>query len=401
MRNQSVDILIIGGGLIGAALLLSLKELGYSALLVESKSFKETISPDFDARSLALSPASVRILSTLGLWDHLKEHATFIEMIHVSAQHHFGATRLQGDAQNPLGYVIEMHHINHALHQMLNTQQLLAPASLISLNKEQQEATIQSVNGKIKIKAQLIVAADGAESTVRQLCKIPVKIKYYNQQAIVANVALARAHQNKAFERFTTHGPLALLPMQDKKMSLVWALPPEQCNDLLALNDNEFLKKLQNEFGYRLGRMTKIGKRVSFPLKQVITKELTQWPLVFVGNAAQTLHPVAAHGFNLGLRDVATLAQCIAELGLQQTMLQRYLHLRRPDQRLITKGTDGLIGLFTSRLPGIGLMRNLGLIALDNSPLLKELLARYAKGFGGVVPDLVCELPLNTKEENS
>jgi 2-octaprenyl-6-methoxyphenol hydroxylase len=398
VAKRQVDILIIGGGLTGATLMLALQGLGMSTLLVDSHPFSEKINPDFDARSLALSPASKCILNTLNVWKLLKEYATPIEMIHVSDQYRFGASRLQGDKKNPLGYVIEMQHINRALHQLLAPEQLIAPATLSALDLIKKQALVTTEAGELEITAQLIVAADGAQSTVRQLCQVPAKSKTYNQHAIVANIGLIKPHNQHAYERFTAHGPLALLPMQDKRMSLVWAMSPSQADQLMAAPDLQFLNQLQKAFGYRLGRLVKVGKRFSYPLQQIITTRQVQWPVIFVGNAAHTLHPVAGQGFNLGLRDVATLAQCITKHGLNPPMLEHYLQLRQHDQHMITRFTDGLIQVFTSRLPGIGLARNLGLIAIDNSVVLKNVLARYAQGFGGITPDLVCDIALEIKE---
>lgn len=398
MADKQVDVLIVGGGLTGAALMLALQGLGYSVLLVESRAFSDKVNPDFDARSLALSPASQRILSMLGVWDVLSEYATRINRIHVSEQYRFGASRLQGDEQNPLGYVVEIQYINRALHHLLAKNQVLAPATLSAIELASNTATIMTERGEVNVSAQLIVAADGTESVVRKFYDVPTTIKDYNQYAIVANIGLGKPHEHQAYERFTAHGPIALLPLTDNRMSLVWAMTPEAARQSMALDDVAFLKELQQAFGYRLGRFSKTGKRFSYPLKQVLMPEQAKWPVVFVGNAAHTLHPVAGQGFNLGLRDVATLAQCIAKQGLNAEMLDEYLKLRNLDQLMITRFTDGLVHLFTSRIPGVGLARDLGLIALDNLPLLKNVLVRYAQGFGGVIPDLVCEIALNPGE---
>lgn len=400
MVDKQVDILIVGGGLIGATLMLSLEGLGFSTLLVESKPFKTKINPDFDARSLALSPASQRILNRLGVWDILQAYATPIHMIHVSDQKHFGMSRLHAHADNPLGYVVEMQYINQALQQRLPKKQLVAPATLKALDLVKNAATITTEQGEFTVTAKLIVAADGAESSVRQLSGLTAVTKHYHQQAIVTNIGLSQTHHNKAYERFTAFGPLALLPMQKQRMNLIWALPPAKADELIHLDETLFLKELQSTFGYRLGHFTKVGKRFSYPLKQVIMKQQAQWPLVFVGNAAHTLHPVAGQGFNLGLRDVAMLAQCIATKGLNPHMLEQYLQSRQHDQQIISGFTDGLIQLFTSRLPGVGVARSLGLVALDNIPALKNILARYARGFGGVIPDLVCDIALNTRSKS-
>ncbi|MGL5741853.1 MAG: 2-octaprenyl-6-methoxyphenyl hydroxylase [Legionella sp.] len=398
MINKEIDILVIGGGVTGATLMLALQGLGFRTLLVEAKPFSVKVDPEFDARSLALSPASQRILTMLGVWDLLKVHATSIDLIHVSDQHHFGTSRLHDKTQGSLGYVVEMQYINQALHQLLPQDQIMAPASLQSLDYENLLAVIRTESGGVSITPHLIVAADGAQSEVRRLCNLTAQVKHYNQHALVANVGLTKPHEHSAYERFTAHGPLALLPMPGQRMSLVWAVPPKEAEHLMSLSDAEFLRQLQQAFGYRLGRFAKVGKRFSYPLQQVLMPIQAKWPVVFVGNAAHTLHPVAGQGFNLGLRDVATLAQCIAEQGLNAEMLRHYVQLRAHDQKTITRLTDGLIQVFTSRLPGFGCVRGLWLMAFDNLPVLKRLLARYARGFGGVIPDLVCEIALNSQE---
>lgn len=400
MAERQVDILIIGGGLVGATLKLALRDLGYSCLLIESKPFDENANPDFDARSLALSPASIRILSMLGVWQLLQQYATPIHSIHVSDQHRFGASRLKAEQASPLGHVVELHYINKALHQLLNGEDILAPASLTHLDINTQQAVIQTAEGELLIKAQLIVAADGAGSVTRTLCDLSVIRKKYNQQAIVANIGLTKKHDYQAFERFTIEGPLALLPMQDNKMSLVWATSPQKAKELLATSDKEFLIALQQAFGYRLGRMVKVGARFSYPLQQLTMPQQIKWPVVFVGNAAHTLHPVAGQGFNLGVRDVAALAQCIAQYGINKEMTAHYLQSRRLDQKSMIGFTNGLIQLFTSRIPGLGLARDLGLIVLDNSTFLKKWLSRYAQGYGGIIPDLVCEIPIEARDNN-
>ena len=398
MVERQVDILIVGGGLTGATLMLALADLGYSTLLVEAKPFLNRVRADFDARSLALSPASVCILKMLKIWPLLEEHATAINKIHVSEQRGFGSTRLHGDEMNPLGYVVEMQYINRALHQLLDASQMITPAELVALDYDKGRATIRTANTSLVVKAQLIVAADGTDSSLRQLCGLPTTIKEYDQHAIVTNIGLARPHQQEAYERFTLAGPLALLPMKGLRASLVWAMSPSDAERLMASSESEFLKALQYAFGYRLGRFVKAGRRVLYPLRQVIMTQQTKGLVVFVGNAAHTLHPVAGQGFNLGLRDVAALAQCIAGEGLSPAMLPLYEQIRHHDQAAISRFTDGLIEIFTSRVPGLGIARATGLIALDNSSLLKNILSRYARGFAGVTPDLVCGIPLRLGE---
>lgn len=399
MTEQSIDILIVGGGLTGAALMLALQDSGYQCLLVEAKPFTEEIQADFDARSLALSPASVRILNMLQVWPSLLPHATAIDFIHVSDQKRFGVTRLAAESASPLGYVVEMQYIHRALSRLLPKEKLFAPAKLIDLNKEQATATVLRAEGECRIKARLIVAADGADSASRRLCGLSSSTKDYGQSAIVTNIELAQPHQGRAYERFTAKGPMALLPMNKQRMSLIWAMPPQEAETLVNLSEQEFVKRLQATFGYRLGRFVRCGQRFVYPLKQTLMRQPAHWPVVFVGNAAHTLHPVAGQGFNLGLRDVAMLAQLIAEQGIRPEMLNHYHKVRRSDHKAISQMTDGLVAIFTSQRPLVKMARNLGLIAMDNISPMKHLLAHYARGFAGIVPDLVCEIPLQIAQE--
>ncbi len=398
MDEKQVDILIVGGGLTGATLMLALSQLGYRTLLVESHPFSNRTQADFDARSLALAPASIRILDMLNIWPELKKHATAINTIHISQQKGFGSALLQGEKDSPLGYVVEMQYINHALYRLLQKHHILAPATLTAINPMDGTAIISSKEGQHTITASLIVAADGTNSSVRQLCGLGTRVKDYHQHAIVANIGLARSHQEQAFERFTAHGPMALLPMMGLKTALIWAMPPPDAEQLMAKNELDFLRALQQAFGYRLGRFVKVGRRVVYPLQQVIMPEQTLGRVVFVGNALHTLHPVAGQGFNLGLRDVACLAQYISQEGLTRDMTQHYIKARLCDQQAIIRFTEGLISIFTQRIPGAMMMRAMGLIALDHISFLKQELAHLAQGFSGIAPDLVSNIPLMRKE---
>ncbi|STX27518.1 2-octaprenyl-6-methoxyphenol hydroxylase [Legionella beliardensis] len=396
MNEQQVDILIVGGGLIGTALHLALTGKGLNTLLIETFPLSDKVNSNFDARTLALSPASMRILQMLEIWPLLAAEASPIYTIYASEQGRFGKATLQRSNGQPLGYVIEMQHINRAFSQLVDHKKILAPAELIALDKQNNLATIQHNTQKLTLKAKLIIAADGAHSKVRQLAGLDkaVNVKDYAQHALVANIGLARPHGNCAYERFTQFGPLAMLPMTKQRMALVWALSPIEANRLHALADAEFLSQLQMVFGYKLGKFNQVGQKVIYPLKQVIMPTPIAWPLVFIGNAAHTLHPVAGQGFNLGLRDVATLAQCIVQYGLSSEMLIQYQSMRNYDQYVISKFTHGLVELFTSKLPGLGFLRSLGLSLFDNSGHLKKILTHHTRGFAGIIPDLVCGIDL-------
>ncbi|KTC94078.1 FAD-dependent monooxygenase [Legionella erythra] len=394
MSDEQVDILIVGGGLIGAALMLALANSPYRVMIVEALPYSTRLKDDFDTRTLALSPASVTILKILKLWPVISPDATPITTIHVSEQGRFATTRLQGTEGTPLGYVVPLQSIHRALHPLLKPQQVLAPAKLIAWDNDQRLAMIEDEQGLRQIKTHLLIAADGGQSTVRQLLNLPVRSKNYHQHAVIANIGLNRDHHQVAYERFTRNGPLALLPMTNRRSALVWCLPPAEAEAVSRLPEPQFLQRLQQTFGYKLGRFIKVGQRGVYPLKQLVMPETAHWPVLFVGNAARTLHPVAGQGFNLGLRDMAALAQVIVKQGINPAMMEQYQAMRSHDQRAIIQFTDGLVSLFGSRMPGVGFGRNLGMMMMDNMPLLKSMLSHYARGYAGVVPDLACGITL-------
>ena len=391
---NSVDILIIGGGLIGRLLTLALKPLGFNILMVDNKALLQDASV-FDARSLALSPASIHVLQTLGIWSLLQDDVTYIHNIHVSEQSAFGQARLLGSEQQPLGAVVEVSVLEHALCTQIAPHEILAPATLRAFDIAAQIATIETSTGEQKISARFVVGADGAHSFLRQCCQLPFYKKDYHQHAIIANIGLARSHQHWAYERFTRQGLWALVPMTGLRAALIWTALPDEVSRLTHLSDQAFLTTLQRTFGYRLGRFVKVGQRSVYPLHQILMRTQVKDSVVFIGNAAHTLHPVAGQGFNLGLRDVAMLVQCFAENGLSPSTLQSYQAQRQADQAIITQLTDGLVKVFNNQLPGVSLVRSLGLTLVDNSAVLKKILSHYASGYGGILSDLVCGIPLS------
>jgi 2-octaprenyl-6-methoxyphenol hydroxylase len=397
--KDNVDVLIVGGGLTGSTLALALQHSGLNTLLVEKKSSFKYTQPDFDTRSLALSAASVRVLQMLEVWPHLQSAVTPIDTIHVSEQGHWGKMRLNRTPDEALGFVVEMPQLMRAIYQRLDVQHLISSAQLKAVNAIDGTAHVQYLDKTVEIKASLIVAADGTDSEVRALCGLQPLCKDYAQHAIVANIGLSRPHQQQAYERFTRFGPLALLPLTGLRAGLVWALPPNDARALHHLPETIFLQKLQHAFGYSRGRFMRIGQRMVYPLRQVLMPEQVRGRVVFIGNAAHTLHPVAGQGFNLGLRDVAMLAQCILQEGVTSEMLKHYETARSHDQHAISQLTDGLITLFTNQLPGMAIARSSGMMALDLMPGFKHLLTRYTRGFAGTIPDLVCGIPL-VKEMN-
>jgi len=235
------------------------------------------------------------------------------------------------------------------------------------------------------------VAADGAHSSVRAAAGIDADVEDYDQVAIAANVAADRAQDGTAYERFTRSGPLAVLPLYDGSYGVVWTARPDAAAALLALSDAEFLRELQGRFGWRAGRFVRVGRRASYPLKLSRATSTVATRTVLIGNAAQALHPVAGQGFNLGLRDAAILAELIAnaegDVG-SPTLLEQFSQWRAVDRSGVVRFTDGLVKLFGDARPGIGTLRNLGLLLFDLTPPAKSALARVSTGFGGRTPRL-------------
>lgn len=398
MNNPDYDILIVGGGLVGASLALALARSELRIGIVESQQWRLPSAPAYDDRTLALAQGSRRIFEAMGLWPAIAEHAgaTPIRRIHISDRGRFGIARLNAaDAGiEALGYVVEMPGLGGVLYRALQqvaALELIAPATMETLSFTNDMAHVHvKHNGRDStLTARLIVGADGGRSRVREAVAIGAHTKDYGQTAVVANVTLEQAHDGIAYERFTEDGPLALLPMRDDRCTVVWSVRHRQAHAMLAWDDRRFLQQLQECFGDRLGQFRRTGRRHGYPLTLTQVDAHIRARVVLVGNAAHTVHPVAGQGFNLGLRDVAMLSQVlvetvragrdIGELGV----LAQYTRSRRRDTRVVTGFTDGLIRIFTNSLPPLTLARDIGLITADLVPPLKRILIRRTSGLAG------------------
>jgi 2-octaprenyl-6-methoxyphenol hydroxylase len=406
-----VDVAIAGGGLVGASLALALAQLKLRVALLEAVPFGTADQPSFDDRSTALSNGSKRIFEGLGVWPLIEREATAIRRIHVSDQGRFGFTRIDAREQglSSLGFVVVNRVMGAALWRRLSAEPaitVLAPARVQSMRLQQQHRIIECVleDGSTRpVAAQLAVAADGARSSLRQSAGIGASSWDYQQVALVSNVLSQHFHDHVAYERFTPTGPLALLPLTEARLGLVWTLRPEVARDMAALADDEFLGRLQDAFGFRLGRFTRVGSRHLYPLALTRSDEYVAERLAIVGNAAQTLHPIAGQGFNLGLRDAVSLAEVLAD-GLAQTgpqfdagdgmWLQRYREWRAADRSNIVRFTDGLVRLFSQPFGPIKLLRDAGMLALDLMPAAKDGLSQLSLGAAGRVPRLARGAPL-------
>lgn len=398
------DLLIVGGGLVGASLAHALAGSGLRIAVIEAVAPKDSVQPSYDDRVIAVSGGSQRILQGMDLWRGMTAVAEPIRDIHVSDRGHFGGARIHSRALGveALGYVVPARDLGRVLHQGLDDLvELYCPARLLDfqLGAEAVEARIGRQGETLDLRARLLVAADGGDSPVRARMGFQVREWRYGQTALIANLTPGRPHQGQAYERFTDSGPLALLPMTENRCSLVWTQRDEAVQEYLALADEEFLRRLQARFGLRLGRLARVGRRSSYPLRQLMVHDPVRPRVVLIGNAAHTLHPVAGQGFNLGLRDVAVLADLLAEQVRAggdpgaMPMLARYRDWRRPDQSALALVTDGLVRLFSNPLLPLRLARNLGLLGFDLMPPLKQAAARRFMGLGGRLPRLARGLP--------
>ena len=398
---MNADIAIVGGGMVGASLGVALAPLGLRIALIESIPHDAAAQPSFDERTTALSNGSRRILETLGVWQELSAGATAIAKIHVSDKGRFGFARLEAADMGlaALGYVIPNRALGRALWSRLAgfpNVQVLCPAKVVDVALQEAGVSLQvEAQPPLRVEARLAVAADGAGSALRSAAGVSAESRDYQQTALITTVLPQRFHEQVAYERFTPAGPLALLPLQDGRCTLVLTLKTEDAAQVLAMNDAQFIAELQSRFGFRLGRFLQVGRRSSYPLSITRAGQLSARRCVVVGNAAQSLHPVAGMGFNLGLRDVASLAELIAERIRSESfdpgaapLLVQYDAWRAADRRGVIAFTDGLVRMFSNPLAALGVLRNIGLLAFDLSPPAKAALSRLSTGATGRVPKL-------------
>jgi 2-octaprenyl-6-methoxyphenol hydroxylase len=397
---MSFDVAIVGGGMVGATLAVALAPLHLRVALIEAVPHNAASQPSFDERTTALSNGSRRILETIGVWPAVNAQATPIAKIHVSDRGRFGFARIDASEQGlpAMGYVLPNRALGSALWSLLPSPgiKIFCPAQVSGLaaNEEAVKIEIAEAGATIAIDAKLIVAADGAQSVVRSAFGVAAEVRDYNQTAVITTVLPQRFHDNVAYERFTPEGPLALLPLDGGRCTLVLTLAKDAAQSALAWSDQEFLAEVQRRFGFRLGRFLKVGRRVPYPLSLTQSDRTSAPRCVIIGNAAQGLHPVAGIGFNLGLRDAACLAELIAENLASDAdpgsakLLSEYDAWRRADRGGVIAFTDGLVRLFSNPLSGVARLRNLGLLAFDLLPPAKSALSRLSTGGGGRVPKL-------------
>jgi len=416
------DILIVGGGLVGGSLACALQKSSLKIAVIEAVEISSEQQPSFDSRTVALAYGAKQIFQSIDLWPEIEKHGVAaINDIHISDRGHLGATHLSSAKYlynsakiAALGYVVENRVLGKVIQQRLvndktaNNITYLCPATLSNLDITPSLVTAQyEINNTLSfLTAKLIIAADGANSKVRQLTNTKITKRDYQQCAIIANVAMQYEHNNIAYERFTNTGPLAMLPTtadpdgNNNRCSLVWTIRAEQQKDMSVLDDIEFIRRLEQTFGNRLGHVIKVGERFSYPLSLIRMPDFVQPRIAFIGNAAHTLHPVAGQGFNLGLRDVAAIAEVLTDANRcgedpgNLQVLNRYAKWRRRDHRQAAFITDSLVKIFSTNFTPIVIARNLGLMATDILPPVKNALTRSAIGLAGKLPKLARRIKL-------
>ena len=397
-RDVTADVVIVGGGPAGLSLAAALGGAGLAVVVVDAEAPGVKLDAAYDGRTSAIAHGSKRVLDTIGVWARLAPDAESIREIRVSDGPsrlflHYDHAELGTD---PLGYIVENTAIRRALYAHLDAMpgvRVLAPARVVSLERGNARARATLDDGRV-VAAPLAVAADGRRSPTRRGAGIATTEWRYNQTGIVCTVSHEKPHRGVAHERFLPAGPLAFLPMAGNRSSIVWTERDELVPALLALDDDAFSREIERRFGAWLGRVRVVGGRWSYPLALTHAERYVAPRLALLGDAARAIHPIAGQGFNLGLRDVAALAEVVVDavrLGLDAgdaSALARYERWRRVDSMALLVATDCLNRLFSNAFPPVRLIRDLGLAAVGQVPPLRRFFMRHAMGLAGDLPRL-------------
>ena len=395
--TDRLDVVIVGGGLVVASLAIALAGLGVEVGLVEAAPAGQ-MPAVFDQRNLSFAAATVNALTALGVMQQLRTPTAPIRRIHISRQGDFGRVRLEAQdyGRATFGQVVVARDFGEALEARLDGLSGLTryrPARFVGFAPDEaghRALRIADAEGERTLHARLVVAADGTRSAVREALGIGVDEHDYGQTLFVARVRATQAPDGTAYERLGDDGPTALLPRGDRHWGVVHGVAREQAETVAALDDAAWLARLQRAVGWRIGRLVASGERSAYPIARVVAQRLVADRAVVLGNAAQTIHPIGAQGFNLGLRDALTLAEEIArgdDPGAA-SRLAAYAARRREDRERTLAFSDGLARLTANPSPLLKPVRSAGLVAMEAQPSLQALLVGGAMGFRGDVPAL-------------
>lgn len=379
------DLVIVGGGIVGATLAVALQKLPLKIALID-KNLTQQLP---DGRLIALNDNSIALFEHLGVWPAMLPQATPIKTVHVSKQGYFGSTRIDASTLKlaALGYVVPAETINRALYQALTNITLLQPAELASLHAHKEGVELSIKEGE-KLQTYLshhVVAADGSFSKVRELLQIPTKITHYHQSALVAEVTLKRHHHYIAYERFQDQGAIAMLPLVGTKVAMIWTGKDNDIHTLLKLNDEAFLASLQKWFGLRLGTFAAIGKRHIYPLKMLVAEKQKHKNIFLLGNAAHTFHPIAAQGLNLSLREIAVFVELYHQHG--------HFSFDFEARKLVNVYSQSLSHflpiIFSADFFAFNAIRQMAMIGLDAFDFAKKYFSKVAMGKVGRIPKMM------------
>ncbi len=406
--SQSFDIAIVGAGAVGGTLAYALSRVGYSVALIERTALRADQQPAFDERHLGFSRSTRVALEGMGLWSYMGDDAVDVSRIHVSSKGQFGSVMMNAvdEGLDVLGHVLPARAIGKALYSALNDQaniHIFAPAELVSaeISVDNVALELQSGEETIQLSASLLIGSDGAESSIRERFQIGQTRWEYDQSAVIANLDVAELDQGLAYERFIPEGAIALLPRHEKGLAVICSVSDEIADSLMESNEEEFAAYIAKQMGSRLADITQVGKRYRFPLALVRSKEAVLERLVLIGNAAHYIHPVAAQGYNLSMRDVSALVEILSgarKEGIDPgslSLLEEYASWRKQDERIMVAFTDSLIRMFVNPLLPIKLARQKGLLALRYIPGLRNLFTRAVTGRLGRQAGLMRGIPLS------
>ncbi|WP_105900862.1 2-octaprenyl-6-methoxyphenyl hydroxylase [Vibrio gangliei] len=391
---KQYDIAIVGAGMAGATLAVAVDHLCQGKLniaVIEAYQLHdEQRHPGFDSRAIALSYGTAQILKQLDLWARFEPFLTPITDIEISDRSHLGLADITAQDEHvaALGYVVELESVGRIYQQAIRectSIDYYCPAKVKHIERTLESVTVTLSDDQL-LQANLLVAADGALSESCQHINIPLNEIDFEQVAVIANVTTEVAPQGRAFERFTEFGPVAFLPMSEGRSSVVWCMPEARAQKMMQATDDDVIAALQQDFGWRLGKITKVGALACYPLVLRYREQIVSHRFAVVGNAAQTLHPIAGQGFNLGIRDVFSLAEEITQAYQEQgdvgnySMLSRYRQRRQQDRELTMSLTSCLVNSFSNAWPAMRVGRNLGLLAISYLPYLKQPIVKRTMG---------------------
>ena len=376
------EYLILGAGPVGLIFSLLLAKQNKSSHLLELRKKNAAHS---DKRALALSYGTKLILENLGIWRLLEKKITSIQSIHTSQKNSFGRTLLSAKENNlpALGYVVSYGDLSKALEDPINQSSLIKVSyefEVSAIENKQDKSILYGLTKNLPLEAPLLILADGGKNTTDLIQNLKRKETSYNHTALVTKVISEIPPNNVAYERFTSMGPIALLPNGPKEFSLVWTGKDIDIQALAKTKKNVFLEKLYEHFGDRVGRFIDCEKFITFPLKKIVLEDFPQSHIVVIGNSAQTMHPVAGQGFNTGIRDAYVLSKLMNEsesnhIG-SESFVNQYYASRHPETKKTLFFTDSLVNIFSNDLVGLSITRGFSLSLLDNFRPVKNFLVK-------------------------